>query len=379
MILMTTYLLGEVPFKHVYLHGLVRDEKGRKMSKSLGNVIDPLQVSAKYGTDAVRLSLTLGTAPGNDVKLSEEKIAGFRNFTNKLWNIGRYVLTQTRADKGTASGGNKSAKTSDLSLTDKWLWSRLNTIIKEASNDIENFEFSRVGERLRDFTWNEYADWYLEINKIEKNTEELLRSFVVILKLWHPFMPYVTEYLYGLLKTDLPKSEEFLMIEAWPEYYQKTSDIKAEKDFVRLQELIRAVRNLRALYRIDAGKIIKISVSGAEINLYAKTKEIISRLARAEIVNFGKDLVKPKNSVGVSFSKTVVYIHLEGVIDFARERERIKKEMEAAEKNVSGLASKLANKEFLARAPKEIVAQEKTRLSEARGNLQALKNQLKQL
>ncbi|MEK7212000.1 MAG: class I tRNA ligase family protein, partial [Patescibacteria group bacterium] len=186
MILMTTYALGEIPFETVYLNGLVRDEQGRKMSKSLGNAIDPLTVAEKYGTDAVRLSLVLGTSPGNDVKLSEEKIAGFRNFTNKLWNIGRYVLSISNFQFPISKQiPNPKSKT----LADRWLVSKLNRLILEVTDDLENFRFSEAGEKLREFTWGDFADWYIEINKIQPNNPLLLTTYYLLLKLWHPFMP----------------------------------------------------------------------------------------------------------------------------------------------------------------------------------------------
>ena len=195
MILMSTYALGEVPFKDVYLHGLVRDEQGRKMSKSLGNVLDPLDLIPKYGTDAVRLSLLMGTTPGQDMKLSEAKVEGFRNFTNKLWNISRFILMQIgdSADGLRPTADGVKAKT----IADEWILARLDETVASVTKKMEAFEFSSAGEELRDFTWSDLADWYLEIAKIEKGKEKILSHILEsILKLWHPFMPFVTEHIW---------------------------------------------------------------------------------------------------------------------------------------------------------------------------------------
>ena len=195
MILMSTYLVGEVPFKTVYLHGLVRDEKGRKMSKSLGNAMNPLDMIEEYGADATRLSLLIGATPGNDMKLSEEKVAGFRNFTNKLWNISRFVFASVQQVQIIE---NVDADT----LADRWILGRLSEVTKEVTDHCEKYEYSLAGEKLRDFTWNEFADWYIEIAKIQNQNQNgssdsvLLYVLQSILKLWHPFMPFVTEEIY---------------------------------------------------------------------------------------------------------------------------------------------------------------------------------------
>ena len=239
MILMTTYVLGDIPFKTVYLHGLVRDEQGRKMSKSLGNVIDPLDMIAKYGTDATRLSLLLGNTPGNDMKLSEEKIAGFRNFTNKLWNISRFILLNIENPKMDVA--IPEAKT----LADEWILNGLNKTAREISENIEKFNFSMAGEKLRDFTWGELADWYLEIAKVEGGKSEILNYVLnTILKLWHPYMPFVTETIWQ----EVYGADKMLMVEPWVENGKTAAK---PKDFEIIKNIVTGIRSLRAEYRIE--------------------------------------------------------------------------------------------------------------------------------
>ncbi|MEA3272591.1 MAG: valine--tRNA ligase [Patescibacteria group bacterium] len=272
MILMTTYTLGEIPFENVYLHGLVRDKQGQKMSKSLGNVIDPLDVAEKYGTDAVRLSLIMGTSPGNDVKLSEEKIAGFRNFANKLWNIGRFISFQEKC------GGKET-------LADRWILSRLNNLIKEVSEDLENYNFSFAGEKLRDFTWGEFADWYLEISKVEEGKTKVLKDVLEkLLILWHPFIPYVTEVVW---KEMLGKRN--LIIAEWPEVDKKKIDEKAEEEFVIVREVVAKIRNMRAEQKVEGGRMIDVSIISKDKKLLEEQEHIIKRLARIENLEIKAD------------------------------------------------------------------------------------------
>jgi valyl-tRNA synthetase len=367
MILMTTYVLGDIPFHKVYLHGLVRDEKGRKMSKSLGNIIDPLDMIGKYGTDAVRLSLVLGTSPGNDMKLSDEKIAGFRNFTNKLWNIGRYVVEKTR-------GESKNKKMTAKTLAEKWILSRFESVVSEVTKRLDELEFSQAGEKLRTFTWDEFADWYLEINKIQPNNLLLANCYASLLKLWHPFMPYVTETLWPNFGEDL------LMIAEWPKAEKKMVDKKAEKDFEVLKNIIVAIRGLRADYKIEPVKKVSAMIyGGGKTKLLEEQAEIIKTLARVENLEINKSGEKPEKSVGAVIEGVEVYLPLAGLIDVAKEKARLNKELAEAEKYLGILESKLGNKSFLANAPKELVAEEKEKMKLQKEKVQKIKDQLKSL
>jgi valyl-tRNA synthetase len=367
MILMTTYALGDIPFYNVYLHGMVRDEKGRKMSKSLGNIIDPLDMVEKYGTDAVRLSLALGTSPGNDMRLYDEKIAGFRNFTNKMWNIGRYVV-------GTSSKKVSSFKfqVSSLTLAEKWILSRLNAVIGEVTEHLDNFEFSQAGEKLRAFTWDEFADWYLEINKIEPNNSLLSGTYSTLLKLWHPFMPYVTEELWSNF------GGELLLVAEWPKIEKKLADRKAEKDFEILKNIITAIRGMRADYKIEPAKKIRAVIyGGLKTKLLEEQAEIIKILARAEKVEIKKLGKKPAQSAGTVVLGVEIYLPLAGLVDLSREKARLEKELGEAEKYLIILGNKLSNKAFLKNAPKELVAGEKEKLTLQKEKVRKIKEQIK--
>ena len=374
MILMTTYALGEIPFETVYLHGLVRDEQGRKMSKSLGNVLDPLVVSEKYGTDAVRLSLVLGTSPGNDVKLSEEKIAGFRNFTNKLWNIGRFVLTNRDI---------KNSKFKIQKLADKWILSKLNGLILEVTDDLEKYRFSEAGEKLRDFTWGDFADWYIEIDKINPNSPLILDTLYSILKLWHPFMPYVTEELWKAAgpsftspsrdasdergKASEGKDEDLLIISEWPKADKKLIDKKAEKEFEILRETIVKMRNVRAENKIPPVEIVEFNLFSKNAKLFEDNIVVLEKLSRGKI-KIGKD-----KSAVVQIKMSVSAANQE------KEKTRLESEKENLEKYLVGLHAKLTNQDFVSRAPKAVVDNEKKKLVEAEEKLKKIDEQIKAL
>jgi len=265
MILMSTYLVGEIPFKTVYLHGLVRDKKGRKMSKSLGNGIDPLEMADKYGADAVRLALVIGTTPGNDQKLDEQKIAGFRNYVNKVWNIGRFIAMQGE--------GKSLSEAKPETMADYWIFSRLNTIIQEISNHLVKYEFSQAGEKIYDFAWHEFADWYLEITKLEGNVALAHQVFGEILKLLHPYMPFVTEALWR----QLGYGKDLLMIEIWPSSDPSKINPAAEKKFAELQQTITEYRRQRKESGAPAGQVMSVPVP---TGLAGELKPIIERLAK---------------------------------------------------------------------------------------------------
>jgi valyl-tRNA synthetase len=375
MILMTTYVLGDIPFYNVYLHGMVRDEKGRKMSKSLGNIIDPLDMANKYDTDAVRLSLILGTSPGNDFRLYDEKIAGFRNFTNKLWNIGRYVLTSTKSQiTNSKQIQNPKSKIQNLTLAEKWILSRLNSVIGEVTKHLDNYEFSQAGEKLRAFTWDEFADWYIEINKIQHNPLLLVTGYSLLLKLWHPFMPYVTEAMWPNF------GENLLIISKWPKAEKKWAEKKAEKDFEVVKNVITAIRGLRADYKIEPAKRVSVEIyGGAKTKLLEAQAGIIRSLARVENLVIKKSGAKPEWSAGAVVEGVEIYLPLAGLIDMEKERDRLQKDLDEEEKYLMVLESKLANKSFVANAPKKLVAGEKEKLAAQKEKVKKIKEQLKSL
>ncbi len=367
MILMTTYAMGEIPFKTVYLHGLVRDEQGRKMSKSLDNIIDPLDVSAKYGTDAVRLALIIGSTPGNDKNLSEQKIEGFRNFTNKLWNISRFMLLQIENPVLEISPTPKT-------LSDSWILNALDETVAKTTKALETFQLSMAGEILRDFTWGDLADWYLEIAKIEGDKSEILNYILnSVLKLWHPFMPFVTEQIW----TEIYGADEMLMVSKWPTVSGRKYDQKSLQEFEVIKNIITGVRSLRSDNKIEPVKKLNALIgAGEKVELVKANAEIIKALARLSDLEISAQAVKPATAVGLVEGGIEVFIDLAGVVDMAKEKERLQKELESLSKYIAGIEGKLNNTEFAQNAPAAVVEKEKQKLSEAQEKRDKIKSQI---
>ncbi len=372
MILMTTYAVGEVPFRVVYLHGLIRDEQGRKMSKSLDNIIDPLEMIGKFGADATRLSLVIGTTPGNDTKLSEEKVAGYRNFTNKLWNIARFVLLSSDASSPEPVEVAKSK-----TLADRWILSRFATVTDEVTNHLEKYEFSQAGEKLRDFTWNEFADWYLEVSKVEKKEvrskkqeEILLKILRDLLILWHPFMPFVTEALWKEGHQDL------LIIQPWSTADLSQKDVQAEKEFAVLQELIVAIRNIRSEHHIEPKTRITVFLiaSSEQRTLIESNQEIIKTLARVETLMFAQTDVEDAATALVGTVR--VFVPLAGALDQSKQQARLQTELADLDRYLESVEQKLANIEFTSKAPAHVVETMKQKRDEAHARRETLAKQL---
>ncbi len=359
MILMSAYALGEVPFKDVYLHGLVRDDQGRKMSKSLGNVLDPLELIPKFGTDAVRLSLVMGTSPGMDQKLSEEKIKDFRNFTNKLWNISRFILMQIGET-------DKAAPVEPKTLADKWILSRLSEVQGRVTKLIGDYQFSQAGEMLRDFTWGDLADWYLEIAKIEKGKEAILRHVLeTVIKLWHPFMPFVTEYIWGLM------GNKELIVAEWPTspVIPAKAGIQDVPEFETMRTLITDLRRLRAEQGIEAAAFVEAAViaPGGDIEGNSAIIKQLARLSELKTV----DSLPEGWASGVS--GTVPFgINAAGTVDAEKEKAKAEKEIAALKPYIESTRAKLADTEFTSKAPAKVVDGMKAKLAEAEAKLKAL-------
>lgn len=365
MILMTTYAIGDVPFKDVYLHGLVRDEQGRKMSKTIGNIIDPLEMIEKYGTDATRLSLLIGGSAGNDVKLSEEKIAGFRNFTNKLWNISRFMLLNIE------SPSTEIVRPAGTTLADKWILSRLDEVVRQATDGLESYQFSPVGEMLRDFTWNDLADWYLEIAKVEGNKSDILNYiFNTMLKLWHPYMPFVTEQIWQ----EVYGKKAVLMVQKWPKPYEYQADSDSvQKDFNTLRQIITSIRSVRAEQKIEPSKRVR-ALFVSEDKLSDNYALVVCELARLD--NLVEQDKKPENSdyINIHVGSIDIFIDLSGAIDVEKEKARIAKELAEVEPYITQLESKLAG-DFAKNAPPAIVEKERQKLAEAKEKYEKLVSQ----
>ncbi len=369
MILMSEYALKEAPFKKVYLHGLVRDANGVKMSKSIGNVIDPLVMSEKYGADATRLSLIIGNSPGSDLKLSEEKIASFRNFSNKIYNIARYTILNSNEAK-------LDEKT--LTLADRWILNKLEKLTQEVTEHYEKVELSPAGEKLREFIWGDLADWYLEISKTqEKDVLKYVLKNILILA--HPLLPFLTEYLWefsGFKKN----GKDLLIIQTWPEIKNKQKTPNAtEKQFELVKTAVVMIRNLRTEYRVEPKKKIMAVIHSKEYKIINSLKSSIEFLAGLSDVIIKESGEKPKNSAMTSSNNISVYIPLGGLVDKNKEKKRLEKEIENTIKYLNSLQTKLNNQSFIQNAPNNIINQEKEKLNKQKENLKNLEQKLKLL
>ena len=364
MIMMSLFTLQEIPFENVYLHGMILDKHGKKMSKSKGNGINPINMIEKYGTDAVRLALLIGNTPGNDVKISEEKIAGFRNLVNKIWNISRFILGNIAEAKLTIES---LASTNKLTLADEWILSKFKKLIKQINDDLDNYRFSQAGEALRDFTWNDFADWYLEASKFKKSREtENILIFVLknLLKLWHPFIPFVTEKIWEELDSD-----KLLMIEKWPEPFCKNYDLN---NFNLIKNIIISIRNIRAENKVAPNRKIKAILFAKNNKYLIDNKELIKRM-KTGISNL--EIKEKKENIQDAIKTVVgdVEIYLLEVIDKEKEKENIKKKIINLEKIIANIEKKLSNKQFIEQAPEKIVSQEKDKLILRKKELKKLK------
>ena len=365
MIMMSFFALNEIPFEKVYLHGMILDEKGKKMSKSKGNGIDPIDMIEKFGTDALRLSLLIGNTPGNDVRISEEKIASARNFINKLWNISRFIISDNQ-------DFSDDYDTKNLNLSDKWILNKLNKLIKRVSLDIKEYKFATAGEDLREFTWNDLADWYLESKKFEKNnnTRKIL-IFVLknILKLWHPFIPFVTETIWEEVK-----EEELLIITKWPEINNINLETE-ENNFELIKKIITSVRNARFANKIEVSKKIKAQILAEnQKEIIFSQQHLIKNLKTGiEEIEFITKENRPKADKTILITLEGVEIYLIGAIDEEKEAKRRKKEIENLEKMITTITTKLNNQDFVKKAPIELVKKEKNRLQGYQKELKKIK------
>ncbi len=394
MVMMSFFALGEIPFENVYLHGMILDERGQKMSKSKGNGIDPIDMIEKYGTDAARLSLLIGSTPGNDVRFSEEKIEGQRNFVNKLWNISRYILMNIKDTKCPIGHlVSKEVSKENLTLADKWILNKLNNLIEEVTDDLENYNFSAAGEKLREFTWNDFADWYLEVSKIEKDKNEILAYILKqLLILWHPFIPFVTEEIWKNLKPGHKnpsnpllqrRNNDLLMIEKWPGREQKFSFPKAESNFEIIKGIIVTIRNARAEYKIEPSKKINAVIYAGKI----RNENFRSLQSQSDLIkNLRTGIDKLEIKERGDKIKDAVYliaggieIYLLGMVDKEKEKKNLEKEIENLKKYLSQIKNKLGNKGFIANAPDKIVKEEKNKHKESEKKLGKLEEKIKTL
>ena len=386
MIMMGLENTADIPFYTVYLHGLVRDEKGEKMSKVRGNVVNPIEVADKYGTDALRFALTMGNTPGNDINLTPSRLEAGRNFSNKLWNTTRFVLRNIEPERTEIKLEPK------LPLEDRWILSRLSRIVSSVTSLMQDFQFGEAERQLYDFLWGEFCDWYLEITKIRFRSPErgmpsptpvLVHVLETSLRLLHPYMPFITEELWQHLKSRLPshfKQAKSIVISSYPEPDRKALDPKAEQVLATLIEIIHSIRNVRAQYKVPSSKWIEAQIYAHKftpaITPYA---EVIQTLARARPLAF-VDGSPPSelgdNTLRLVLKEVEVLIQMETLLDLEAERERFEQEIQSTEAQVARLEARLSDQAFLTKAPEAVVAKERQRLAQARDKLERLKQSI---
>lgn len=371
---------GKIPFKYVLIHGLVRDSQGRKMSKSLGNGIDPLELIDKYGADALRFTLATGNSPGNDMRFYTERVEASRNFANKIWNASRFLMMNLSIDK------IELPDESQLKLEDKWILSKYNTLVKEVTENLDKFELGVAVSKLYDFIWDNYCDWYIELVKprlyekdgADKVAQNVL-SYVLIgsLKLLHPFMPFITEEIFQ----SLPTGEDSIMVSAWPEYSENLCFADAEKRMQIVMDAIRSVRNIRSQMNVVPSRKAKLIIVTDNTAMFENTGIYFEKLASASetVVTSDKSDVDD-NAVNVVVEGATIYIPLDELVDRSKEIERLEKELKTLEAEIKRVEGKLGNAGFVAKAPAHVVEEEKAKgekyakmLSEVKLSLEKLK------
>ena len=375
MIMMGIRFMDNIPFHSVYIHALIRDSEGQKMSKTKGNVIDPLTMMDKYGTDALRFTLAAFAAQGRDIKLSEERIEGYRNFCNKLWNASRFVLMNLDGYDGTY----KLIPNEERPASHRWILSRLNEACREVNHALEEFKFNDAASSIYKFIWNEYCDWFLELSKPHlyggndrKETQNIL-VYVLgnCLRLLHPFMPFITEEIHS----KLPGTTGSMMEDTFPEYKENNVDLEAEKTFSTVINVIDCVRNVRGEMNLNPGLNLDLLIRTRhdhEVTTLNNNTQYINSLGRANLIQSGPTVKKPRVSISSVCGEMDIFIPLEGKINFTEEKNRVEKELNKIEKDIIVLVKKLSNKNFIDKAPPEVIekdCQRKKILSEKQARL----------
>jgi valyl-tRNA synthetase len=388
MIMLGIENTGKIPFHTVYLHGLIRDDKGVKMSKTRGNVVDPLGLVMQYGADAVRFALTTGTSPGNDSRLSTEKMEASRNFANKLWNATRFVVRSLppQFDMTTQEVIDR-IRGSERAVEDRWILSRLNRTIASVTGLMDDFQFGEAQRQIHDFLWGEYCDWYIELAKIRLQAGDksplpvLARALETSLRLLHPYMPFLTEELWQHLKKRSKGIKgESIMVAEYPEADETMYDTKAEEEIEGVTEIIRSIRNVRAQYKVESARWIeaRIYTDAARLANISRYAEAIKSLARANPVSIIKGEAKEKasdNTLVLPLAQATVVIPLASMFDPEAERKKMEKELEQTRAEVQRLEARLKDNAFLTRAPQAVIEKERQRLYTLSEKLEKLKQQ----
>jgi valyl-tRNA synthetase len=415
MMMLGCYLTGQEPFHTIYLHGLVRDKQGRKMSKSYGNVVNPLEIMDQHGTDALRFTLATSGTPGQDMNLNPERIEAARNFANKIWNITRFVLSKlTIDDRRLTIEGELSSivhrQSSDLTLADRWILSRYNGLVAEADRLMRAYNFGEAGRQIQEFLWSEFADWYVEIAKVQLEgeqrqllTREVLYSVLEgSLRLLHPFMPFVTEEAWqyltmneerGTMKREQGADEaahrssfivpRSIMVAPYPTAQTGALEDAAERDFALTQELITGIRNIRNEYKVEPARYVAATIAaGAQAGLLESQRALLVRLARVadeQLTIVERLEAKPAQAAALVVGDVEVFLPLAGLIDMAAERARLRKELDAAEAEIGRRESRLGAAGFVEKAPTAVVQRERDGLTASRAAAERLRERLEQL
>jgi valyl-tRNA synthetase len=379
MMMMGLQFMGDVPFQDVYIHALVRDAYGKKMSKSKGNVIDPLDVLDHYGTDAFRFTLAALAAQGRDIKLSEERISGYRHFVNKIWNSARLVLMNVDEE------GQRSSQEAVYSLQERWILARLNSVSGEITKALEAYRFNDAANLCYQFVWHEFCDWYLEMVKPGLYGEDdqvrassryiLQKALTAVLKLLHPFMPFVSEEIWQRL----PGTEGSIMVASFPEPSEFPPDEQALKEMELLMGVITGVRNIRGEMSIPPAKSVDIVLdmpNPEEEEIVRQNIAHIQNLARVGSVQVAAKVAKPEASATAVFGENQVHVLLKGLLDFREEQRRLRKEIKKIEKDMELAERKLSNKEFMDKAPEEVIEKVKEKVSSMQLHLEKLNHNL---
>ena len=359
---------GKTPFHTVLIHGLVRDDKGRKMSKSLGNGIDPLEMIEKFGCDALRMNMVTGNAPGNDMRFYVERCEAMRNFANKLWNASRYVLMNLGED-----AKNALPAMDELTIADKWVLSKLNTLIAEVTENLEKYELGVAVQKVYDFLWDTYCDWYIELTKARLYSEDIVQKQTALqvlvyvldqtLRLLHPFMPFITEEIWQ----SLPHEGEALIVAQWPQFRDDLQFPVEEDQMESVMDAIRAIRNRRAEMNVPPSKKAALYILTAKPQIFVEGEGFMQRLAYADQITMLN--AEPAELDGMVCCTTAIaklYIPMGQLVDVTKELERIANELAKAQKNLQSLEAKLSNENFTSRAPESVVADIRDKATKAK-------------
>ncbi len=378
MVMAGYQFMKKPPFHDVYIHGIVRDVEGRKMSKSLGNIVDPIEIIDAYGADALRYSLVSITAEGQDVYISKERFELGRNFANKIWNASRFALTNLRGDI-------PSKAPPSFSLPDLWIMSRLQGIIEDTTRSLDRYRFNEAASALYEFFWHAVCDWYLELVKPkinERSSQWVLREVLAAsLKLLHPLMPFITEEISSLLHPKRLEGDAVLARAPWPTVERKWIRPPIEHEMLEVIRQIQAIRNVRTVWRIDPTEKVDVcfrTKGKKEASLIERSRDDLSRLARLGEIRWGRD-ARPPQSVTASTGKIESYVLLKGLVDIELETRRIRSQIEEAGRHAKKIEDRLGESDFVRKAPPWVVEKDKERLTELRKKKMSLEGSLASL